>query len=73
MKTQKAKKLLHEWQYGDSLDSLLLAYRRVFKTDLKKRLDSIDDSIAKNESCNWELNFYGFGKPQDLKIHIKDL
>ena len=50
MKKQKAKKLLNEWQYGDSLDSLLLAYKSIFKTDLKKRLDSIDDSTAKDES-----------------------
>ena len=71
MKKQKAKKLLNEWQYGDSLDSLLLAYKSIFKTDLKKRLDSIDDSTAKDESCNWELNLYGFGKPQDLKNLIK--
>ena len=71
MKKQKAKKLLNEWQHGDSLDSLSLAYKSIFKTDLKKRLDSIDDSTAQNESCNWELNFYGFGKPQDLKNLLK--
>lgn len=71
MKKQKAKKLLNEWQYGDSLDSLLLAYKAIFKTDLRNRLDSIDDSTSKNESINWELNLYGFGKPQDLKNLLK--
>ena len=64
MKKQKAKKLL-------SLASLLLAYKSIFKTDLKKRLDFINDLTAKDESCNWELNLYGFGKPQDLKNLLK--
>ena len=71
MTNKQAIKTLINWKAGDSVNSLELAYKSLFKINLRDRLRSIDNKTANSDSCNWELNFYGFGKPQTLKNLLK--